>query len=323
MSGTHIKDVMPLPYDYFLRKLSYGDYSELEISQSDFDDIKKARQILVSARSLEEKYDVLLENYVLFEQKVAEICIRSMARGSDGYSDMYEKIRDLNVSVATLLSAAKMYTDHQGKDIKVFSTSDWNSVAFRTELLNKCREDKYFRLVEGVRNYAQHVSVPISNTKIGGQWTIDAGEKHTCCHSLEMYVSKSALSGVRELRRSTLCEFGDQIDLKYSLGRYISALGKLHLELRKKIKTSVDLSRACFVKNFEKYKTVSKEVHSLAAVHAPSGVLAETIDIHLNWDDVRINLEKRNNGVRDFSINYISTISAMGLQMEGGREDKC
>lgn len=78
MPGTNIRDFIPLPYDYFLRKMVFGEYSELEISKDDFRKIKVNLDALFASRSIEEKYDVMLENYVQFEQDIAAICIESI-----------------------------------------------------------------------------------------------------------------------------------------------------------------------------------------------------------------------------------------------------
>lgn len=321
----HIRDTIPLEYEFFVREMTYGDHPEVEITREEFEQIQCGKKVLHASRSIEEKYDILLENYIQFEQDVALVCINEMVRGHDGYEDAYMTVRDINVRVSTLLSAARMYTDHLAADIGAFTNNEWNAPEYLANKLKEYRRDKYFRLVEGIRNYAQHVSMPISNTAIGGQWSVSEGKKHTSYHAISMVCSKQDLSRKQELARTTLTEFEDEIELKFALGKYISALGKLHNDIRRDVKIQVDKSRLNFEKwiaNYAKRMTIKETPSSLTAMRVEDGAIAESVEIHLNWDDVRLKLVRRNRGIRDFSISYATTISPTVLKMEKDRKDQ-
>jgi len=242
-----------------------------------------------------------------------------MVRGDDDYGDVYIIMRDLNIRISTLLSAAKMYVDHLKADIAAFSNEEWNAASHLKSMLKKHHEDKYFRLGDGIRNYAQHAGVPISDAKIGGEWKISDGRKDTSYHALKITTSKKDLSRQRELARKTLSEFDEEIDLKFVIGKYIYALGKLHVDVRKAINLRVEESRKCFVENIEKYTRLNECCGApsvLTAIRVEDDAIAEEVQIHLNWDDVRLRLVRCNLGLRDFSVCYATTISPTVLEME-------
>jgi len=64
----HIRDVIPLDYPFFLREMTYGEHPEVAIEKEDFERIRRAKQVLIAAKSIEEKYDGLMENYIEFEK---------------------------------------------------------------------------------------------------------------------------------------------------------------------------------------------------------------------------------------------------------------
>ena len=215
-----------------------------------------------------------------------------------------------------------MYVDHLKADFTIFGKSESKNQGFIPSQIKKCRENKYYKLMEGVRNYAQHVRMPISGISIDGQWSKVKGKKGTCYHALKVHASKKDLSRIREVRK-TLAEFDEIIDLKFALGKYVSVIGSLHGEVRKEMNELVLASRVTFENWIEKYATASGEKSSLglAAIKTEKDAIFETIDVHLKWDDIRLELSHRNRGLRDFSINYVTTISETTIEMERKNKD--
>jgi len=298
----------------------FGEFSELEITEENYYEIKISLNALSAARSIEEKYDVLIENYIQLEQDISAICARSMIRRVRGYSDIADIIRKLNVRVSTLLSAAKMYTDHLYFDITAISKVEKTSEKFVKKLIKKRRdEDRYFRLVEGIRNYSQHCSMPVSSITLGGQWH-EAGDKAkgTCGYTMKIYTSKNDLSGIRELRKNTLGEFDEQIDLKFALGRYFSALGDIHIQTREHIEQSIDECRSTVEEWMKKYSQFmdSQQLLDISAIRVENNKIEEEVHVHLNWDDVRRSLVDQNKGLSDLSVRYISTISETAQSLQ-------
>ncbi len=320
----HIRDAISLNEPFFLRQKTYGEHPSVPIEEHEFHRIWSAKQILIAARSIEERYDASMENYIEFEKAIASACINEMVRGDYDYDDVYIVMRDLNIRISTLLSAAQMYVDHLAAVFAAFSRPDWDAPAYLKQCVEKQRADKHHRLGEGIRNYAQHVEVPISNAVIGGKWRVSKGKKITSYHAVQISASKKDLSRKRKLARDTLSEFDDEIDVKYVIGKYIHALGSLHREIREVTASAIEESRQCFEGHIESYARLNECCGSptvLTAIRVEKRAIAEEIQIHLNWDDVRQRLIRRNRDLRDLSVCYATTISPTVLKMEARQAD--
>ena len=314
-----IEDAIEFPHDYFLRQLTFGDLPYLEIDEYVFSRLKYGKCVLLAAHSIEEKYDVVLENYIQLEQEVANVCVQRMVRRFGDYSESYETVRDLNVRFSNLLSAAKMYVDHLKADLSTLE----GTKGFVSQQLSECRENKHYRLMEGVRNYAQHVRMPIKTISVMADWNMLEEKKGTSFHHLKVHGSKEELKRIRELRK-TLDEFDEVVDLKYSISKYVSIIGKLHGEVRTKISGMVKDSRELFQQHIEQYLAASGEEKTLglAAIKSGNREIAESVYLNLEWDDIRLDLIRRNAGIRDFSISYVTTISETTIELEQGNPEK-
>lgn len=315
----NIEEAIEFPHDYFLRKLTFGDLPYLEIEEDVFNRLKSAKCVLLAAHSIEEKYDVVLENYIHLEQEIANVCVQRMVRRSGDYSESYQTVRDLNVRISNLLSATKMYVDHLKADLSTLE----GTKGFVSQQLSECRENKHYRLMEGVRNYAQHVRMPIKTISVVADWNMLEGKKGTSFHHLKVQGSKEELKRIRELRK-TLDKFDEVIDLKYSIGKYVSLIGKLHVEVRTKISEMVREGRELFQQHIEQYLAASGEEKALglAAIKSGNQEIAESVYLNLEWDDIRLDLVRRNAGIRDFSISYVTTISETTMEIEQGNSKK-
>jgi len=57
---------------YLLRKAASGKAPEIEITAEDYAEFEKARNILSNALAIEEKYEIVIANYLDFEKQISE-----------------------------------------------------------------------------------------------------------------------------------------------------------------------------------------------------------------------------------------------------------
>ena len=55
---------------YLITKPAFGTVAEIAITESDFSELKKARDKLNTGLAIEEKYEVVLGNYEDFEKEI-------------------------------------------------------------------------------------------------------------------------------------------------------------------------------------------------------------------------------------------------------------
>jgi len=72
-----------------LKKDVIGDVPEIEITEADYVAYKAARGALLNGFAVEEKYEILISNYLEFEKEILVAAAASMVRNHIGYSDFW------------------------------------------------------------------------------------------------------------------------------------------------------------------------------------------------------------------------------------------
>lgn len=84
------------------------------------------------------------------------------------------------------------------------------------------------------------------------------------------------------------------------------------------VEIAVNDCRADIKKYTEDYSTFMQDdqISDVSALRIDNGKIAEELVLHMNWDDIRVDLVSRNKGISDLSVNYISTISETADKLE-------
>jgi hypothetical protein len=95
----------------FLKPALLAPPPALEISDTEYLELKRARPILSAAFSFEENYDLLVGNYLEFENAALSITAASIARRRFDYQEMFELKADMNRREVNFLSSAWLFVD--------------------------------------------------------------------------------------------------------------------------------------------------------------------------------------------------------------------
>jgi hypothetical protein len=79
----------------------------VEISSKDFDLLKMARTHLFEALSIEEKLNLVLENYAEFEQELFNCSVNNMLFRADDWSSGIDEIHVVNRRIINLLTTGR------------------------------------------------------------------------------------------------------------------------------------------------------------------------------------------------------------------------
>ena len=102
---------------YILKVPAGGRRPEIEIRKEEFWELKSARQTLLEAFACEEKYEIVIHNYIELEKELSGLTIADMVRILSGYSDFFNYRLTSNIKIANLLSSGRLYTDTLPKNI--------------------------------------------------------------------------------------------------------------------------------------------------------------------------------------------------------------
>ena len=142
---------------YLLRKVVSDDIPEVEITAKEYAAFERARSVLTNALAIEEKYQIVLSNYLAFEKELLVATAVAMVREPLDYSDAFRVQQRLNICLANLLTAARLYEGSISQNVRE-CVPDVPGAEDKVENLfsKEYGENKAYRFMKALRNYVQH-----------------------------------------------------------------------------------------------------------------------------------------------------------------------
>jgi hypothetical protein len=256
--------------DYGLARLVFGSPIFVPITELEYFDIRQRREILLEALFIEEKFDLVVDNYLEFETDLLNSCAREMVRGVQNWATFQEERNQINRRVVNLLSACRLYLDHTRHHLGNIG----DSATAITEIIKTSISAQYdgslgYRVMDALRNYVQHRGYPIHSVTFNASWNDDRSK---LIYAITPYLIIARLEEDGKFKSSVLEELkqqGDKVDIKPMIREYIDGLGKIHNEIRRQLKCLVDESDKTIRDAIELYRKdypTDDSVVGLAAV---------------------------------------------------------
>jgi len=224
-----------MPAQYSLKCLSQEPRRAVALTQDEFDNIRSAKKLLLQLLSFEDKFDILLENYIEFEQELLLLSTRRMLSPNISYSEGQGFRHLLNRRLINLLSSARLYVDQTKHDIGGFEQcvpglKNALDALFSNEYDNKLP----YRSMEALRNFTQHRDLPIQGIKFcSSREQFDTGTEYS--FRVAPHLVLQELEGDGGLKRSVLDELkvrGANYPLLPLVRGYIESMGLIHVSVR-------------------------------------------------------------------------------------------
>ncbi len=214
---------------FVLRRQMLDSTTEKPISEPCFREISGARQALFELLAIEEKYDLLVRNYLGFEQVVYDSSINGLLYRERSWSDFIEHIQAANLAVMNLLAMCRSYIDHVPQHLStIFPDRLEKKEAFHQERKTVYSEFLGYRALYEIRNHVQHCGLPVHSFTLGGSW-LDTWE--ACRHNAIPYVAVEELGKDGSFNKRILKELrdvGERVDLRLLIRENMSAFGRIH-----------------------------------------------------------------------------------------------
>src|SRR4029453_12971123 len=108
---------------YILRKDVRNEVPEITITEADYVAYKASRNALLNGFAIEEKYEILISNYLECENEIlVAASAASMVRNHIGYSDFFGFRLGLNLRLVNLLTSVRLYIDQVGQHVPEWLT---------------------------------------------------------------------------------------------------------------------------------------------------------------------------------------------------------
>lgn len=228
--------------------LGLGLSDFIPISASQFEKIRAAKMHLMFGVGIEEKFDLVLENYAELERSLLEMALE--------HSIFHGKIETLldggthlvNRRIANLLTTARLYLDQIPHEL----SNLYGKGSPPCDKFKKATKTEYdsilgYRVMEALRNHVQHRSLPTHgiNFNITRDETHDPNRRR---FSVVPLVSLSELEDDPKFKKTVLKDLQEfkvkdgYANLLPFIKEYVEALGRIHMVLREV--TIADLAEA-------------------------------------------------------------------------------
>jgi len=227
--------------NYGITIATVGDWPFIEITPDEFQRIKIARANLLVALGIEEKFQLLVDNYAEYESAVFSIAQQRMIRGDADWSIAMDDMLLLSRRLANVLTSGRLYTDQLKHEIAdLFGKDSALSAKVKAAFSREYDAAIGYRVMEALRNYVQHQALPECRMRYGPE------KVNRPCGQLIRYSLKLELDVVA-LRNSTfkasvLAELEQREEARnvtFALRQFLQGLSRVHYDIRNWIDSEV------------------------------------------------------------------------------------
>ena len=267
---------------------------EIELDYSEFQALRQARSCLSNALAIEEKYELLLSNYLDLEKECLSLTVDFMVGKSSKveYRTFFDISLLLNRKIVNFLTSVRLYIDQLQYNFRACMPNEEDRLHSKFSL----EYDSFFeyRFMEALRNYVQHKGLAIHNTKIDRM-----SKNKKVEYVIRVFTYKAELKSDEKFKKVILEEMPDKVDLIQAIRIYIESINKIHLQIRNLISSNVNSSRRLIEDYIERCHDSGNSggdiLHAIS--YEPRELTNEIIEsfpLLLEWDDIRISLIEKN-----------------------------
>lgn len=232
-----------MPY-ILTRIVMGGPHPELKLSEEDFFSIVEAKRGLFTSLWIEEKFGLVLDNYLEFEVELLEQSLRVAVFREFAYSSAQDRLYTAARRISNLLSSCRAYIDQTHSDLAGIYEGKQDVVdAIRTAFATQYEMRLGYRAMEALRNFSQHRSLPLHGISASYSRVDAATPPHRIVSVPQLRVER--LEEDAGFKRTVLAELkatGRKVlDLRPLLREYMQGLAAAHRQVRSLMEN--DLSR--------------------------------------------------------------------------------
>lgn len=228
--------------NYGITRLALGKSPFIELERTEFEAITKAKEQLIGVLEIEQKLDLLLSNYLEYEQTLLEITLERMIHFSATWSDFRKDNLLINRRLANLLSSARSYVDQMKRAVnRLYGRHSRQAAMLDSSFAQASLNSFAYRFLKGLRDYAQHAQLPVKTIKYPHTLEHDRSDTPIRCRIVPLLLPDTLQDGW-DRRNPDLKEaanLGKEIPLTPLVREYVSTMGQIHEDLREQMEKDV------------------------------------------------------------------------------------
>jgi len=288
----------------------WKDY-KVEISQEDFEELKRARRYLFEALFMEEKLNLVLENYAEFEQELFKCAVNNLLFEIDDWSSRIDELHTVNRRIINLLTTCRLYIDQVSHNISsIYGSKSEQKKAFEKQTNQEYDSDRPgYRVMGAMRNYVQHCALPLNGLTYGRP-LIETDSKQLRKRIIKLSIDTNKLSEDKEFKSSILAELqslGESVELTPLIRQYLESIGRIHMKIRGILAPDLQRWEEIIQRPVRQYHEATGHKAGLIASSGDDSKLTEAVSIFGDVIDRRRMLESKNKFLTHYSSNFISS----------------
>jgi hypothetical protein len=298
-----------------ITQLVMGSAGMAEISEQEYQAISLARRNLFEALFLEEKFDIVIENYYEYETELLSSASRFMLFGDQNPSQIQGERILISRRIVNLLSAGRLYLDQSAHHLSnIYGNNSTASSELEREKSTEYDARLGYRVMEALRNYVQHRGFPIHSVALS--WHLveqEPNKKNKYSYTATPLIKPAELeddSGFKRAVLEDLKAIGDEVDLKPLAREYMECLSRVHDRIREILRSDVSDWETKIHSTIDRYKAALGEqapIIGLAIVkETEDGMYAEEESIFTEFLERRRKLEKKNGILTSLALRYVT-----------------
>ncbi len=299
--------------EYGLAHLVLRSSAFIPISEEEYLELAVSKAGLLEALFIEEKFDLLVDNYLELETRLLESTARHTVLRHQGYQWCQVQRSLFNQRLVNLLSACRSYIDHSKQHARALFTGDQHAA----ERVSREFSDNYdrclgYRAMEALRSYAQHHGFPVHAVEYGAKWMEDSDNNGVRC-GLMPYTKTAYLREDGKFKKSILGELealGETIDLKPLVRDYVAALERVHELIREMLCRKLESWEEVILSALSRFESTfptEDSANGLAVVVKDDKKAAQPLSISGTFIDYRRHLQEKNSRLMDLGKRYITS----------------
>ncbi|CAG0990224.1 hypothetical protein ANAEL_02253 [Anaerolineales bacterium] len=300
---------------YGISKLVMGFTGFIEINEAEYLRIKAARQNLFEILFVEEKFDLVAENFYEYETELLAIASRMMIFSNDDHISMSRERNLISRRIVDLLSAGRMYIDQSIQHVeKIYEKNSTTLELVKKEISSQYDKSLGYRVMEALRNYVQHRGFPIHSIKFSHK-RVDVEADYQLLHRAIPLIGVLELAEDGNFKKSVLKELKeiqhkDWIDARPLIREYAEGICNIHERIREIVRADLPAWEKSLDDTIEKFQNEYGKEIPLAGlvIEATEGETrwAETKYISKGSIERRQALEKKNGLFTNLHKRYAS-----------------
>lgn len=218
-----------------------GSFPMIDITQEEIDKIKQSKIYLHEYIAIEEKYDLLVGNYIELEKSIFGNIIKGNIKNIASISEFYDESRLLCRHLLNWLSTSKLYLDQLAANIKKIDKNIGEEI--KEELIHKRKTEICFYLMDDIRNYLQHNGIPVYSGD--GARSIEDESNRIILHYCTIDLDLSAFINDSRLKEKykKLYEENKKIDIMNYISQYFEEISEIHANTRKRVNSYYEAAK--------------------------------------------------------------------------------